>query len=230
MYVSCVCIRPGQIDDPILVDVTADDVSTGVKTGGISVEADSKTELDSISLTSQTSSTVETGRDTTTTETYPTLSTTTDSLDIRSTINDEHSEGGVSDTRRESEGVMDSEPRGVVGIGNGGSVRSDARMQSDLLVDVSSSEQGHVEREEKEGSNDQQLLAEVFVSGESGEVEGKGEGGECEKGEEGRVKEGGGGKVKAEEVKSANYSVELTSSDQLTVLIQSSESNLAKIR
>ncbi|CAI8025051.1 hypothetical protein GBAR_LOCUS14498 [Geodia barretti] len=105
-----------------------------------------------------------------------------------------------------------------------GNVSTEER--SELLVDTSELESmegggGKGGGGEGEGESvvfqDEQLLAEVFAGG------GSESGDQGEKGVE-------VGEMKTGEVKSGNYSVELSSSDQLALLIQSSESNLARIR
>ena len=133
------------------------------------------------------------------------------------------------------------------------------RSETGLLVDLSSAGKGQSDGEVEEGRQeegggagfaDQQLLVEVFT-GDSGGRGGdkKEEGNVGKEGSEGRSVEEGRkegkerkiGKEESEgegrnvgegrkEAEGVNYSVELTASDKLTTLLQSSDSNLAKIR
>lgn len=214
MYV--VCIRPGleRVDDSILVDTPT--LSESVNKTSI--------ESDSVSLTSQTSS-VDTG----TTGDTNQVTTETVPSNAASLASDVHPPSdGIPVSRKQDTGEEDDKLKVDI-IASDISVDEAQQddMTSELLIDTSNDTHSHMEEEERETSivfQDQQLLAEVFT-GDAGGVIKKEESGEmrgCERVEE--VDKGIG------DIKSGNYNVELTSSDQLTLLIQSSESNLARIR
>ena len=250
--VCCVSPRPGQekLEDPVLVETTSEASAPSmsdvllVVVGGEGGEL-SRSEPDSLSLTSQTSS-VET---TSALSTVPPPSSLASSEPAAMTLH--HSEGrekevGVGEGEKPSSQAssetttkpkMDSTPshrekekgvrEGEVGDGSV-EIQQEVLMDTQLLVDTtdSTSDSLCVEGEGGGGGGsvmfqDQQLLTEVFAGGEA----------TCELGEIGEG-EGGNGEKEREERddKSGNYSVELSSSDQFTLLIQSSESNLARIR
>ena len=134
----------------------------------------------------------------------------------------------TTDGGGEVEGRRLREEGGEAESDGGVCTEEEAPPQTQLLVDMSTSTT-ELPSGEREGGEtvvfqDQQLLAEVFAGGrsESRELGEKGEGGSVEKGK--------GEGEKTGDVKGGNYSVELTSSDQFNLLIQSSESNLARIR
>ena len=288
----CVCVaRPGQerMEDPILVDTSSEPTEAGPtltntlpnrEVGEFKGSGEvTKSELDSLSVASQTSSV-----DTSSTVTGLTLAPEMDTssivtgltlapeMDISSTVTgltlapeivsesgtatkqDDKSGSNKKDVvktevgkreegeredgereegereegeREEGERVQRRERENVAE-----SASEEMVTETPLLVDTSNivvtSEGVCVEGEEggRKGVTvfqDQQLLAEVFA----GDRSESGEPGEGVKGAAG----GGENQEKTVlEAKTGNYSVELTSSDQLTLLIQSSESNLARIR
>ena len=171
--------RPGQerIDDPILVDLTAEDDS--IESGSVAVAVDGKTDLDSVSLGSQASSTAETA--TTTGAPSHTHTVLSDTQTIKST-----DEGGSRDGEGEG-GRGEVERGGSKGQSETASVGTEEKAQSELQVGVAAGGRDCEGREGegvRDGFRDQELLAEVFAGRESGAVEGKeerdGEGGRGE--------------------------------------------------
>lgn len=237
--------RPGQerVDDPYaaLLDISPENSSPKSNSASIG----SRTELDSVSLASQASS-VEASRDSHSVANEPldgsvTTSEPCDTSDERTVDKEKDVETEGQDMTREGEG--EREGGGILPT----SGDDDGKDKETLLVDLSNVEDEDRERERKEesgaesGGAEQHLLAEVF----SGDLEGEGrkeeEEGDKRKGEGEKVKGGKltiegeevdqkNGETEEKQTENVNYSVELTASEQLTLLIQSSESNLARIR
>ena len=232
--------RPGQerVDDPYaaLLDISPENSSPKSNSASIG----SRTELDSVSLASQASS-IEASQDG-----HSVAITPTEPLDSSVTANEpcDTSDKATVDKEKDIETEAQDVKREGEGEGAGTLPTSgddDGKHKETLLVDLSNVEDEGRERERKEESGSEQcLLAEVFNGDLGGEGE-KGEEGDGRKGEGEKVK---GGKVTMEgeevdqkdgeteekQAENVNYSVELTASEQLTLLIQSSESNLARIR
>ena len=229
---------------------TGDDTSSpgGGDGGGVG----SKTEPDSVSLASQTSS-VEGGRDQTSvasslSELHGSVTKTTtdggqgEGTRVQAREGEGEGEGVTAVAAKSSEtgvGTETADGGGRGGGGDSGEVEDGQpdRSETGLLVDLSNAGKGQRDGEVEEGRQeegggagfaDQQLLVEVFT-GDSG-----GRGGDRE--EEGKVgKEASEGEGRSvgegrKEAEGVNYSVELTASDKLIALLQSSDSNLASIR
>lgn len=256
ILVFCLHIRPGQerVDDPHTTEDSSGSPKSNATAVDMRTEVGSKIELDTVSLASS----VEASRDCSSTATLsePHRNSVTQDASEKTVTNERRDGATTPDAGQEGEGeggeTLGGEVSGAGSSSRGsGDVKSrqQEKPQTELLVDVSGVEQDHTERERKEkckgdsSSVDQQLLAEVFtddlrVGERGGREEEEEEGGEM-KGGEGRRRreEGVGGKVTGGGVEekvcvteNVNYSVELIASDQLTVLMQSSESNLARIR
>ena len=227
MYVNY--IRPGleRVDDSMLVDTTTTTMLS---------ESVNKTsiESDSVSLTSQTSSldTVTAGTDTMNqipTETVvPSNTASLDSDNIHKVNSDSILTSSTQNIREEEDKLKVDIIATDRSVSEVDGCQQQDEIKNELLIDTSTDSPNHnnMEGEKERGVafQDQQLLAEVFTSDISG---GDNKDSSEEMREYERVEE-----VEKEisDVKSGNYNVELSSSDQLTLLIQSSESNLARIR
>lgn len=235
MYMYTI-FRPGQerIDDPYtaLLDISPENSSPKSNSG-------SRTELDTVSLASQTSS-VEASRDSRSVAITPLDSSvvTIEPYDTsdKITVNKEKTE--TEDVTREGEGEGTT------------SRDDDSKHKETVLVDLSNVEdedRGRERRDVESGVSEQHLLVEVFstdLGGEGRKDQEEEEKGDERKGEGDKVKGGKEimeegeeeevdqkhGETEETQPENVNYSVELTASEQLTLLIQSSESNLARIR
>ena len=235
MFGCCVSSRPGQ--DNSLVETASEDRGTSdssLTSGAALVGGEERLkEPDTLSLTSQASSV-----DTTSSVPISSLPIASSSLVSESSV-----VFGLSESTASKGGNLEGEGKGGEGRGRKEEGVRDTGVsseeQSGLLVDTSELVSTEGEGEEGGGGEggggeggksmvfqDQQLLAEVFA-GESGDI-----GAVASQWEEKEVKKktGEGEEQKTGEDRGGNYSVELSSSDQLALLIQSSESNLARIR
>ena len=233
--------RPGQerVDDPYaaLLDISPENSSPKSNSASIG----SRTELDSVSLASQASS-IEASQDG-----HSVAITPTEPLDSSVSANEpcDTSDKATVDKEKDIKTEAQDVKREEEGEGAGTLPTSgddDGKHKETLLVDLSNVEDEGRERERKEESgSEQRLLAEVFNGDLGGEGRKEEKEGDGRKGEGEKVK---GGKVTPEgeevdqkdreteekQAENVNYSVELTASEQLSLLIQSSESNLARIR
>ena len=225
--------RPGQesIEDSPLVDTTNEDTKGGSLTKSSSGARlvggeEGQNEPDTLSLTSQASS-VDTSSSLPNTSLPIASSSIVSGSSVPGLNESPASDGGKGGGVEEGEVRGKREEARVGEDGRDGNVSTEEWCE--LLVDTSELESTEGEGGEGGGGKgegesvvfqDEQLLAEVFAGGgsESGDQGQKG------------VEVGEGGEMRTGEVKSGNYSVELSSSDQLALLIQSSESNLARIR
>jgi hypothetical protein len=226
-------LRPGQesIEDSPLVDTTNEDTKGGSLTKSSSGARlvggeEGQNEPDTLSLTSQASS-VDTSSSLPNTSLPIASSSIVSGSSVPGLNESPASDGGKGGGVEEGEVRGKREEARVGEDGRDGNASTEEWCE--LLVDTSELESTEGEGGEGGGGKgegesvvfqDEQLLAEVFAGG------GSESGGQGQKG----VEVGEGGEMRTGEVKSGNYSVELSSSDQLALLIQSSESNLARIR